>query len=761
MAESFVAPVVVVSTANRALTGLPTVDGVTLTAGQRILLTGQTTASSNGVWTVASGAWSRPSDFPSGGTVDGTFVVVTSGTSHAFTVWGLQGVVKVDTDVETWVQPGRPLSAPPPTGIPATDYAVLQALVNTGYLRLGYAPETNPYVINQTLTVPEFATIEGLGTELSVIKQASLANLPVVIATIAYMTGQKFQPVYFRDFAIDVNPSPTAQTAATDGLVIMNLRSHIERVRVLNPAGNGITISDESIDGSFKLSDAVLDCIIRGCRVDFDHTFLPKILSFTASTSTGPGPNHDPLITISGTTSTGSVVGMPVLGQGVPPGTTVTVVDTSSGTNTVLTVDLPIGVTWPTQASVVLLFPFANRGFWVRSDPTAAQKVTDCYFEGNISNGAWGDGCAIESADGWFIRGNLIQGSLQCGMRVAGAFVGSVQDNHIDGFAQLLVSPPSGFTQPTGFTFAGLTYIGLDVTGLAQASSYATPLTCDGNEVNTREVASGTVSVNYVYFNFHHLPGDIGQTVTFGVNNAWRDLGTTVTPGSATAFQFIGPPTATFHVKGGNLLTTQGDFSSATNGQPYSVASGHVAFLDGPPDSGLASTMVPDYLAINDLVGAMSDPAACSATITLAVTTLYLARVVLHSTRIGVLVAMVQTAGGGAGTGAVAGIFDPITNLQVATVTGIDTALRTAGTANMTLSTALTGLPPLAEYYVALWIPSGWGTPLPVLRTVPANVAAVNARSPFRTATVSGVMSFPSTLPTLTAPATGPWLGIG
>jgi hypothetical protein len=78
------ASVVAVATANiAALTGLPTVDGVTLTAGQRLLLVGQTTASQNGVYAVAAGAWTRDVDT----ITPQAFWFVEQGTVNAGTQW--------------------------------------------------------------------------------------------------------------------------------------------------------------------------------------------------------------------------------------------------------------------------------------------------------------------------------------------------------------------------------------------------------------------------------------------------------------------------------------------------------------------------------------------------------------------------------------------------------------------------------------------------------------------------------------------------
>jgi hypothetical protein len=51
-----------VATSNLTLSGTQTVDGVALIAGDRMLCTGQTTASQNGVYVVAAGAWARAAD---------------------------------------------------------------------------------------------------------------------------------------------------------------------------------------------------------------------------------------------------------------------------------------------------------------------------------------------------------------------------------------------------------------------------------------------------------------------------------------------------------------------------------------------------------------------------------------------------------------------------------------------------------------------------------------------------------------------------
>lgn len=70
-----------------ALSGLQTIDGVTLVANDRVLVKNQTTASQNGIYVAASGAWTRATDFDSGDVRAGDFVYVTEGATNADTGW--------------------------------------------------------------------------------------------------------------------------------------------------------------------------------------------------------------------------------------------------------------------------------------------------------------------------------------------------------------------------------------------------------------------------------------------------------------------------------------------------------------------------------------------------------------------------------------------------------------------------------------------------------------------------------------------------
>lgn len=71
-----------------ALSGLAAIDGVTPVGGDRILLTAQTTASQNGVYVAAAGAWARATDADATGEITpGAFWFVEEGTTYNKTQW--------------------------------------------------------------------------------------------------------------------------------------------------------------------------------------------------------------------------------------------------------------------------------------------------------------------------------------------------------------------------------------------------------------------------------------------------------------------------------------------------------------------------------------------------------------------------------------------------------------------------------------------------------------------------------------------------
>lgn len=71
------------STASLTLSGLQTVDGIALIAGDRILVKDQTTASQNGIYAISATAWTRTSDADSWIELVSALVIVEEGTVNA------------------------------------------------------------------------------------------------------------------------------------------------------------------------------------------------------------------------------------------------------------------------------------------------------------------------------------------------------------------------------------------------------------------------------------------------------------------------------------------------------------------------------------------------------------------------------------------------------------------------------------------------------------------------------------------------------
>lgn len=97
-----------VATTNLTLSGAQTIDGVAGTAGTTIVLaTAQTTGSQNGPWIMQTGAWTRPSWYPSGGTTQAfqfITILIRIGTTYQGTTWRMttSGAITIDTTATTW-----------------------------------------------------------------------------------------------------------------------------------------------------------------------------------------------------------------------------------------------------------------------------------------------------------------------------------------------------------------------------------------------------------------------------------------------------------------------------------------------------------------------------------------------------------------------------------------------------------------------------------------------------------------------------------
>ena len=101
------APVLVVATTNMALTGITTIDGVTIPTAGRFLLAGQTDSTQNGIYYKnAGGAAIRATDADEGGElVPGTQVFVTQGT-NGDSAWAIvsDAAITIGTTAQSWAK---------------------------------------------------------------------------------------------------------------------------------------------------------------------------------------------------------------------------------------------------------------------------------------------------------------------------------------------------------------------------------------------------------------------------------------------------------------------------------------------------------------------------------------------------------------------------------------------------------------------------------------------------------------------------------
>lgn len=101
-------PVRAATTGTITLSGAQTIDGVSVVAGDRVLVKDQSAGAANGIYLAATGAWSRAADFDLGTEVLGAAVFVSEGTANGNSQWNMitDGPVTIGTTDLVWAQVG-------------------------------------------------------------------------------------------------------------------------------------------------------------------------------------------------------------------------------------------------------------------------------------------------------------------------------------------------------------------------------------------------------------------------------------------------------------------------------------------------------------------------------------------------------------------------------------------------------------------------------------------------------------------------------
>lgn len=155
------APCVVAAASPITLSGLQTIDGVTLAEGDRVLVNAQSSAVSNGIYTASALAWSRSMDFDGvGDAVQGTLVNVNRGTGAG--LYKVTTTAAIGTDSVTFTSygiSGEGTVTPESFGAvgdgATDDHAALQAAIDSGKRIIGtpdaqYLTKSALYIKNAT-----------------------------------------------------------------------------------------------------------------------------------------------------------------------------------------------------------------------------------------------------------------------------------------------------------------------------------------------------------------------------------------------------------------------------------------------------------------------------------------------------------------------------------------------------------------------------------------------------------------------------------
>lgn len=217
---------------NITLSGTQTIDDVSLIAGDRVLVKNQSTASENGIWVVAAGAWSRSTDAdntPGAEVTAGMFTFVEEGTANADSGWVLttDNPITLGTTNLTFAQFSG-----------AGQIVAGNALTKTGNTIDVNVDNTSIEVSSDALRIASGAAGSGLGYSTGVLSVNVSANGGLQVSTddveIKLNTGVSGLETTSSGLALKSNIAGTGLTF-TAGVLSVNA------VDLTSLTGNGVT----------------------------------------------------------------------------------------------------------------------------------------------------------------------------------------------------------------------------------------------------------------------------------------------------------------------------------------------------------------------------------------------------------------------------------------------------------------------------------------------------------------------------------------
>lgn len=279
------------STANVTLTGEQTIDGVSLVAGDRVLLKNQTTQSQNGIYIVDGGGWTRAADMDSWGEVPGAFCFVEEGTTNADTGWVCSADVAgtIGTTAMTWSQfagvgsnastandlaPGSVLAIEKGGTGQTTANAALNALLPSQTSQAGKLLSTN----GTSTSWESAATLPSAGTAGSVYSNGSSFTLVGsfsgkqnnLVGVDSSGTSEEYKSISTGTSGLDFNVSHSA------GVVSFNIPDAASNARGLVTTGSQTFAGNKTFSGSVTAQTFVsgYNAVTSATTLDSTHSYV-------------------------------------------------------------------------------------------------------------------------------------------------------------------------------------------------------------------------------------------------------------------------------------------------------------------------------------------------------------------------------------------------------------------------------------------------------------------------------------------------------
>lgn len=237
-------PCRVCATSNITLSGEQTIDGVAVVDGDRVLVTGQTDGSENGIYECDTGTWSRTKDWD--GVYDivtGTLVYARSGTSDSGWYYvATTGAITIGTTSVTISLAG--------TSLVATT-AFIQTLLNdadAATARATLAALGTDFTLLTALTAPDVADLLALyDSSASALRKITPDNFFKVINTLSALTA----PAVADEIVIyDASGTASFKMTLSDVLKVINL---LTTDSAPNPFADYVVTYDASATDSRKV----------------------------------------------------------------------------------------------------------------------------------------------------------------------------------------------------------------------------------------------------------------------------------------------------------------------------------------------------------------------------------------------------------------------------------------------------------------------------------------------------------------------------